>query len=89
MIEHDSRFYFANLLADVARCVRSAEAGNEERYKDSLLRARRTLSNLRGSGSAYEESLLLLRGLAFAREASALGAFSKQVDTLSLSFAMV
>ncbi len=64
-----AEFYFANLGADVSRCVTAAREGNEERYNDSLNRAYGTLAQLRKTNrpEAYEESLLMLRGLAFAR----------------------
>lgn len=66
----DAAFYFANLGADVSRCIQAAKQGNESRYEDSLSRAYRTLGELRKSArpEAYEEGLLMLRGLAFARE---------------------
>ena len=42
----DAAFYFANLGADVARCVSAAKQGDEIRYNDSLSRAHRTLEQL-------------------------------------------
>lgn len=65
----DAAFYFANLGADVSRCIRAAKEGNETRYEDSLSRAYRTLEELHKTNrpEAYEEGLLMLRGLAFAR----------------------
>ena len=82
---HDATFYFANLGADVMRCVRAAQEGNEERYRDSLARAKRTLAQVRAAGhsGAYEEGLLLLRGLALARATPAsLAVFQKELDSL-------
>jgi len=66
---HDAAFYFANLGADVSRCIVAAKQGDEVRYEDSLLRAHRTLEQLREikRPEAYEEALLMLRGLAIAR----------------------
>jgi hypothetical protein len=67
----DATFYFANLGADVSRCITAARQGNETRYEDSLSRAYRTLEDLHKTGrpEAYEEGLLMLRGLEFARTA--------------------
>lgn len=55
----DARFYFANLGADVARCVAAAQKGNEQRYKDSLDRGYRTLDFLRRAQrpEAYERTV--------------------------------
>lgn len=78
-------FYFANLGADVSRCVNAAKQGNEDRYKDSLARAYRTLEELRkvARPEAYEEGLLMLRGLALARSApETLTSFQKSLDSL-------
>ncbi|MBI4088677.1 hypothetical protein HY415_01125 [Candidatus Kaiserbacteria bacterium] len=65
----DAAFYFANLGADVSRCITAAKQGNEVRYNDSLARAYRTLEELRKTErpEAYEEGLLMLRALALAR----------------------
>ena len=79
----DARFYFANLGADVARCLRAAEDGNEKRYADSLDRAYGTLNYLRNRPEAREEGLLLLRGLAFVKNDSVLRQnFSQVLDQL-------
>ena len=64
----DAKFYFANLGADVSRCLRAADDGNEDRYNDSLDRAYHTLDYLRNRPEVHEEGLLLLRGLAFAKD---------------------
>ncbi|TSA43955.1 hypothetical protein D4R49_01305 [bacterium] len=65
----DAAFYFANLGADVMRCVSATQQGNETRYDDSLTRAYRTLEDLHKAArpEAYEEGLLMLRGLALSR----------------------
>ena len=80
----DARFYFANLGADVMRCVSASEAGNQSRYDDSLKRAYHTLAFLRSveRPEAYEEGLLLLRGLEHARNDGALPAFAESLNTL-------
>lgn len=78
-------FYFANLGADVARCVRAAKQGDCVRYDDSLARAYRTLGQLRKAErpEAYEEGLLMLRGLALARGTpGALASFQSSLDSL-------
>ncbi|MFH1178121.1 MAG: hypothetical protein V1711_00125 [bacterium] len=65
----DAAFYFANLGADVSRCVSAAKQNDKARYDDSLARAHSTLEELHKTGrhEAYEEGLLMLRGLALAR----------------------
>lgn len=80
----DARFYFANLGADVARCIKAAQIGNEKRYDESLNRARMTLRRLRDTQrpEAYEEGLLLLRGLSLARAAGTLTKFDTSVVAL-------
>ncbi len=84
MIEKNAQFYFANLGSDVARCVAAALGGDSERYDTSLVRARATMSHLREikSYTAFEEGLLLLRGLAFARKNGKLESFSDKLDAL-------
>ena len=86
---HNATFYFANLGADVSRCVNAAKQGNETRYEDSLLRAYRTLEELRKTArpEAYEEGLLMLRGLALARSTpEALMSFQSSLDSLISAF---
>lgn len=85
---NDAKFYFANLGADVTRCVSALQSGNLARYEDSLARARKTLSHLREAGrpEAYEEGLLLLSGLEYARENNTLQSFRINVNALSATF---
>jgi len=86
----DAVFYFANLGADVSRCIRATKERNESRYEDSLVRAYRTLGELRKSArpEAYEEGLLMLRGLGFARETpETLAFFKSSLDALISAFA--
>ncbi len=83
--DRDAIFYFANLGADVSRCVTAAREGNDERYNDSLDRAYSTLAQLRKTDrpEAYEEALLMLRGLALARRTpETLASFSLSLDAL-------
>jgi hypothetical protein len=85
----DAAFYFANLAADVARCVNAAQQNNTIRYEDSLSRAYRTLEQLHKTArpEAYEEGLLMLRGLYFAREtAEALASFQSGLDSIASTF---
>ena len=84
MSERSARFYFANLAADVMRCVNAAERQDESRYQSSLARARTTLRHLQPIRGAYEEGLLLLRALAFAKEEHALAPFAQNVNRLTL-----
>lgn len=81
----DASFYFANLGADVTRCVSAARRGDTVRYDDSLVRAYRTLEDLHKTArpEAYEEGLLMLRGLALARATpEALSSFQLALDSL-------
>lgn len=85
----DAAFYFANLGADVSRCIAAARQGDEARYEDSLSRAYRTLEQLHKTSrpEAYEEGLLMLRGLALARTTpEALSSFQSSLDTLISAF---
>jgi hypothetical protein len=85
----DAAFYFANLGADVSRCVNAAKQGNETHYTDSLSRAYRTLEELHKTArpEAYEEGLLMLRGLALARSTpETLASFQSSLDSLIGAF---
>ena len=85
MNERTERFYFANLTADVARCISAATRDDENAYTQSLTRAYGTLAYLRPlqKRAAYEEGLLLIRGLFFAKESKTLDIFSHQVNVLA------
>ena len=86
---HDAAFYFANLGADVSRCISAAKQDDEARYEDALVRAYRTLEELHKAArpEAYEEGLLMLRGLDFARSTSkTLSAFQSSLDSLIAAF---
>lgn len=81
----DAGFYFANLGADVTRCVSALKQGNKARYEDSLARAYQTLELLHKTKrpEAYEEGLLMLRGLALALETpETLASFQTSLDSL-------
>lgn len=81
----DAAFYFANLGADVTRCISALKRGNDVRYDDSLARAYRTLEALHTTSrpEAYEEGLLMLRGLALARTTpEALASFQSSLDSV-------
>ena len=81
----NAAFYFANLGADVSRCITASREGNEARYEDSLSRAYRTLEDLHKAlrPEAYEEGLLMLRGLALARRTpESLVSFQTSLDSL-------
>lgn len=81
----NAAFYFANLGADVTRCVSAAKQGNETRYEDSLARAYRTLEDLHKTArpEAYEEGLLMLRGLALSRQTpETLSSFQSSLNSL-------
>lgn len=91
MTNDKSIFYFANLGADVLRCALAAENSREDEYRSSMERAHRTLRHIEkeGRSEAYEEGLLLLRGLEYAREAGSLVAFRKDVNYLIEPFSIV
>lgn len=83
-------FYFANLGADVSRCITAVKQGNENRYEDSLARAYQTLELLHTTKrpEAYEEGLLMLRGLALARKSpKTLASFQTSLNSLIATFA--
>lgn len=87
--DRDAIFYFANLGSDISRCISAAKQGNEARYDDSLARAYRTLEELHKTArpEAYEEGLLMLRGLAFARATpETLASFQSGLDSLVGAF---
>jgi|GEM_PF-1654495 len=87
--DRDAIFYFANLGADVTRCISAAKQRDESRYEDSLSRAYRTLEDLHKTArpEAYEEGLLMLRGLALARTTpESLTSFQSALDLLIGSF---
>jgi len=83
-IKQPAQFYFANLGADVMRCVSAAKRDDSGRYDSSLARARKTLSFLHKSGrsEAYEEGLLLLRALEYAEKSNMLDEFSADVNKI-------
>jgi len=84
MNNQGAQFYFGNLGADVMRCALAATGGDEKKYEDSFARAQKTLSFLRAVGrpEAYEEGLLLLRGLVYAREDGTLDVFSRDLNKM-------
>jgi len=85
----DAAFYFANLGADVSRSINAAKQGNEVRYNDSLARAYQTLEFLHKANrpEAYEEGLLMLRGLALARATpKTLSSFQSGLDSIIGAF---
>lgn len=90
-MKKDARFYFANLGADVARCISSLQANHNERYRDSLDRAYHTLAFLReiNRPEVYEEGLLLLRGLEQARTERTLPVFKREVTQLITEYSPI
>lgn len=88
MSPHTARFYFANLGADVMRCVLAAEHNDQSNYDSSLDRAHKTLAYIHDAGrpEAYEEGLLLLRALEYARASNELGSFRGNLNRLISSF---
>lgn len=84
-MKQDDIFYFANLGADVIRCANAARDNNENRYRDSLVRAHKTLKQLQNTDSraAYEEGVLMIRGLELARATpEELASFRLALDSL-------
>ena len=90
-MKKDARFYFANLGADVARCVSAAQMNDETRYQDSLARSYRTLSYLRTAQrpEAYEEGMLLLRGLQEAKETNQVLGFATHSSALIAQYSLI
>jgi hypothetical protein len=90
-MKKDAKFFFANLGADVARCASAAQEEDEQLYSASLGRAHKTLEYLRAANrpEAYEEGLLLLRGLQYAREDKTLARFRSDLNRLIAPFAVV
>jgi hypothetical protein len=82
MIQRNARFYFANLGADIVRCISVSD--NPTRYKHSLDRVWLTLNKLRTveRPEAYEEGLLLTRALEYARRTKELNSFRSNVNKM-------
>ncbi len=87
MIDPSAALQFGNLAADVMRSVSALDHGNLALYHDSLTRSYQTLAVLRKAGnrSAYEEGLLMLRGLAHAKARGTLATFRKHLNRLLAS----
>lgn len=81
-MKRDAAFYFANLGADISRCVSAAKLNDNESYDDSIDAAYRTLAYITDRPEAYEEGLLLLRALEYARRDNALPIFNKNLNAL-------
>ncbi|MEK7155708.1 MAG: hypothetical protein AAB734_02415 [Patescibacteria group bacterium] len=81
-MKRDAAFYFANLGADISRCISAAQHNDSESYDDSIDAAYRTLAYITNRPEAYEEGLLLLRGLEYAREENRLSEFNDQLNEL-------
>ena len=90
MNSRNATFYFANLASDVMRCIAALERGDENRYQASRTRAGKTLAALRTCRhpEAYEEGLLLLRALTYARSPDTLSDLRFALDRMiaELSF---
>ena len=91
MMERNARFYFANLCADVIRCIAAAEKADDVRYRASLERAWKTIDHIRSSHrpEAYEEALLLLRALELRRESGNMNVLRNYVNALAADFAIL
>ena len=81
-MKRGAAFYFANFGADISRCVAAAREHDTVAYDDSIDAAYRTLSYITDRPEAYEEGLLLLRGLEYAREDNRLSEFNDQLNEL-------
>ncbi|OGG80513.1 hypothetical protein A3A39_00330 [Candidatus Kaiserbacteria bacterium RIFCSPLOWO2_01_FULL_54_13] len=89
MTHNKAAFYFANLGADVLRCALAAESKNAKEYHSSLDRAYSTLRHIEKENrhAAYEEGILLLRGLEYARASRTLPAFREELNAIIEPFA--
>lgn len=81
-MKRDAAFYFANLGADISRCISAAQHNDSESYDDSIDAAYRTLGYITDRPEAYEEGLLLLRGLEYARRDQSLPTFNENLNAL-------
>ena len=90
MTQNRTAFYFANLGADVLRCALAAESDNAKEYDSSLDRAYNTLRYIEKENrpEAYEEGLLLLRGLEYARASHTLPVFRENLNAIIEPFAV-
>ena len=90
-MKKDARFFFANLGADIMRCISASLEGDEERYRASLARAYRTLEHLHAANrpEAYEEGLLLFRALQYSREDNTLAHFKSDLARSMTPLAIV
>jgi len=78
----NAQFYFANLGADVMRCISAAQNKDDKKYDDSLARAGKTLSLLHKTGrsEAYEEGILMIRALEYAKNRGTLNEFLLNIN---------
>lgn len=78
------KFYFANLGADIARCISALHNNNIDRYNQTFHHAQQTLKKLsvNKNSSAYKEGVLLLEGFNLAREKDMLPLFNKRLNVL-------
>lgn len=79
------KLLFANLCADVSRCIKAAQHNDDQQYADSLARGYKTAEAVHKTGNigAYEESLLFLRGLEHARTSGRLSDFLAHTNILA------
>jgi hypothetical protein len=85
---NETRFYFANLTADVTRAARAARDGDTKRYTQATVLAYKTLKKLRATGrqEAYDEGLLLMSDLRGSKETGTLDAFMNRASVLGAQF---
>jgi len=78
----NARFYFANLGADVMRCVVAIKEEDEDKYANSLDRAHSTLALLETTDApgAHEEGKLLLEALRCAKNYKRMDEFSQNLN---------
>ena len=77
---HTAAFYFGNLGADIIRAARATDAA----YEANMQRVLRTLGLLRAHNrpEAYEEGLLLMRAIEYAREGQTQDVLERNVSNL-------
>ncbi len=88
-MKKDAAFYFANLGADISRCITAAQQHDRESFKDSIDSAYRTLAYITDRPEAYEEGLLMLRGLELARADNRLPQFNENLNELIAEYSPI
>ena len=83
MNDRNAQFYFRNLGADVMRCARAAQAGDEKRYDDSFVLAQRHLRICgRCAVRKHMKKDSSFSALFYARKDGTLDVFSQRLNSI-------